>query len=302
MQIFLTGGTGFIGSYFINKALVAGHEVVALRRTPQSRPQINLTTEPVWVNKLIEDVSTKDLSGCDVLVHLASFGVSPKPSTWEDCFKVNVLDTMHLLETANDAGIRKVIAAGSCAEYGSSGLNYDFIPVDAPLSQKEPMHLLKRLQVSQFSLSLKVQECLLFMVEFFLPLERGSLNKTFGLLKKRALEGSDFEMTLGEQIRDFIPVEEVAEWFIKALEHVSLQSEMSSFWNVASGNPISIREFCENWWQKFEAKGKLLVGALQYRDAEVMRYVPEVKNGRSAKPYNWCWFDWFVLFISHWSQ
>ena len=97
-------------------------------------------------------------------------------------------------------------------------------------------------------------------------------------LKKRALEGSDFEMTPGEQIRDFIPVEEVAGWFIKALKHVLEQKEVTSFWNVASGNPISIKSFCENWWQKFQARGQLLIGRLQYRDGEVMRYVPEVKT------------------------
>ena len=85
-------------------------------------------------------------------------------------------------------------------------------------------------------------------------------------------------MTPGEQIRDFIPVEEVAGWFIEALKHVLEQKEVTSFWNVASGNPISIKSFCENWWQKFQARGQLLIGRLQYRDGEVMRYVPEVKT------------------------
>ena len=42
---------------------------------------------------------------------------------------------MHLLKTANAAGIRGALVA-SCAEYGSAGLNYDFIPVDAPLEPK----------------------------------------------------------------------------------------------------------------------------------------------------------------------
>ena len=32
MKLFVTGGTGFIGSHFINYAHKAGHEVVALKR------------------------------------------------------------------------------------------------------------------------------------------------------------------------------------------------------------------------------------------------------------------------------
>ena len=167
---------------------------------------------------------------CDVLVHLASFGVSPKPSTWEDCFKVNVLDTMHLLETANAAGIRKVIAAGSCAEYGSSGLNYDFIPVDAPLEPKGAY------ASSKAASSIAIQS---FAESAGMSLIYGRIFSAFGegqfeqnlwpSLKKRALEGSDFEMTPGEQIRDFIPVEEVAEWFIKALEQFYCREKCPAF-------------------------------------------------------------------------
>lgn len=279
MQIFLSGGTGFIGSHFLKQAHAAGNRVIALRKNPKSKPKIKLGSEPVWLDKGISEVSSQDMLACDVLVHLASFGVSPKPSTWEDCFKVNVSDTMHLLKTANAAGIKGVIAAGSCAEYGSGGLRYDYIPVDAHLEPKGAYASSKAaasIAIRSFTESVGMS---LIYGRIFSAFGEGQFEKNlWPSLKKSALEGSDFEMTLGEQIRDFIRVEDVAGWFIQALEHISLQREVSSFWNVASGNPISIREFCENWWQKFDAKGKLLVGALQYRDAEVMRYVPEVKT------------------------
>ena len=279
MQIFLTGGTGFIGSHFLNQAHARGHGVIALRRNPKSKPKIKLRSEPVWLDKCISEVSSQDMLACDVIVHLASFGVSPKPSTWQDSFKVNVLDTMHLLKTANAAGIRGAIAAGSCAEYGSSGLNYDFIPVDAPLEPKGAYASSKAaasIAIRSFTESAGMS---LIYGRIFSAFGEGQFEKNlWPSLKKSALEGSDFEMTPGEQIRDFIRVEDVARWFIQALEHISLQREISSFWNVASGSPISIREFCENWWQKFQARGQLLVGAIQYREGEIMRYVPEVKT------------------------
>jgi len=39
MKLFVTGGTGFIGSHFLNAALKNGHEVVAQHR-PGSKPRI----------------------------------------------------------------------------------------------------------------------------------------------------------------------------------------------------------------------------------------------------------------------
>jgi uncharacterized protein YbjT (DUF2867 family) len=46
MRLFPAGGTGFIGSQVLEAALVAGHEVRALRRTSLSVPLIALTCQP----------------------------------------------------------------------------------------------------------------------------------------------------------------------------------------------------------------------------------------------------------------
>jgi hypothetical protein len=46
--------------------------------------------------------------------------------------------------------------------------------------------------------------------------------------------------------------------------------------NIGTGQPQTIRQFAEHWWKEWGATGKLLPGALPYRDNEVMRYVPEV--------------------------
>ena len=46
--------------------------------------------------------------------------------------------------------------------------------------------------------------------------------------------------------------------------------------NVGTGRPQSVREFAEHWWREFGARGKLLFGALPYREGEVMRFVPQI--------------------------
>jgi len=48
--------------------------------------------------------------------------------------------------------------------------------------------------------------------------------------------------------------------------------------NMGSGNNISIKEFASDIWKKNNAKGKLLLGNLNYRDNEIMRYVPNLDD------------------------
>ncbi len=85
MRLFVTGGTGFIGSHFLKIALEAGHGVVALRR-PDSRPVIPLDQEPQWQEGALDEVPAAVLENFDALVHLAAHGVDPYKANWNDCF------------------------------------------------------------------------------------------------------------------------------------------------------------------------------------------------------------------------
>jgi len=70
----------------------------------------------------------------------------------------------------------------------------------------------------------------------------------------------------------------VAQAFLKALElpPSALRSPLVA--NVGTGHPQTLLGFAEHWWKNWDAKGRLLPGALPYRDNEVMRYVPEVSQ------------------------
>jgi len=78
MRLFLTGGTGFIGSHVLTAALLAGHEVRVLRRTPSSVPVIAIPSQPQWCEGDLHTLTASQLDGVDAVVHLASAGVSPK--------------------------------------------------------------------------------------------------------------------------------------------------------------------------------------------------------------------------------
>jgi len=95
-------------------------------------------------------------------------------------------------------------------------------------------------------------------------------------LHRAALEGRDFPMSHGEQVRDFIEVNDVAKEFVTALDFRDTEHGIARFRNIGSGKAQTLREFAEYWWRHWEAPGQLLFGAIPYRKNELMRLVPEL--------------------------
>ena len=95
-------------------------------------------------------------------------------------------------------------------------------------------------------------------------------------LKKYAKLGKDFPMTKGEQIRDFISVDQVAKKFLNEIEFTNVDRSSPRILNIGSGKPQSVLDFSQYWWNKWNAKGDLLIGKIPYKQSEIMRYVPKL--------------------------
>ena len=290
MTLFVTGATGFIGSHFLRVSLKADHSLVALRRSPTSRPRIPIKNEEQmvasgqlqWLNKAMTGVTTADLEGCDIFVHFAAAGVSPQDSDWTTLFQTNVTDSLALWLQAVKAGIKRFVICGSCFEYGLSGERYDFIPVDAPLEPTTPYAASKA--AATMAIMALAHEHKLYVViarPFHVYGVGESGNRFWPSLRQAAFAGEDFPMTLGEQVRDFIPVEKVATGFLDESSQLFNLSDAQSFtWprivNIGSGHPQTLRQFAEQWWKQWDAQGNLLLGKIPHRNQELMKCVPEL--------------------------
>ncbi len=278
MRLFLTGATGFLGSHFLN--LLAEHsaiEILALRRNLGSKPRIPLIKEPFWLTKQIDKVNKDDLVGVDVIVHFAAHSMYPPYDTLDKCLYWNLTAPLQLFNEAVKVGVNKFIVAGSCFEYGLSGEEFDFIPVEASLKPTLTYAASKAASsIAFYQFAIQHQVKLSYHRIFQIFGEGEAAYRLWPSLKTAAISGEDFSMTEGEQIRDFISVEEVAHHFIKACLKEDLVSGKPEFTNIGSGKPQSVFEFSEYWWNKWQAKGKLLKGILSYREGEVMRYVPKI--------------------------
>ena len=280
MKIFVTGATGFIGSHFINEVTLKNHDVIALKRSNDSHPRIKIKKEPKWLVKELCDVNEVDLKGVSILVHFAAHSANVPYDNLENCVKNNVLDPLSLVKKAIKAKVENFVIAGSCFEYGEIGDKYDYIPTDAPLTPKHTYPTSKAISsliFKQLTYDFKIK--IIYNRIFQVYGEGEYENRLWPALKKAALMNKNFDLTHGEQIRDFINVKDVAKIFYKdCLKIVNEENYGMNIKHVGSGNPMSIKEFAQKWWLEWNSKGKINFGALPYRKNEVMRFVPEIKK------------------------
>ncbi len=271
MRIALTGGTGFIGSHFLDQALAAGHDVLAIRRSPQSRPRIPLTIQPKWLDAPLDQVAVKHLCECDVLVHLAAHSVQHPYDSLINCLRWNLLAVLGLFEQARKAGINRFIVAGSFFEYGRSCERYDMIPTDAPLEPTNSYAASKAAASIALSQWAEEHQIRLEILRVFHVYGEGEPDTRFWpSLRRAALGGEDFPMTRGQQVRDFLEVGAVARTFLNRAESSEPDQTTVTVINLSSGRACSLREFAEYWWDFWGAQGKLLLGAISYREGEIM--------------------------------
>jgi len=279
MNIFVTGGTGFIGSNFVYQALQVNHKVFALRRSLRSEPRISMICQPHWINSYDDENLISALKKTDVLVHFSAHAVQNPVDNLSDCMQHNVYQALDLFEKAKDAGVKHYVVAGSCFEYGRSGEFFANIPSDAPL---KPVN---SYAVSKAFASITLQQwayknnLYLDILRVFQVYGMGEASSRFWpSLKRAALSGFDFSMTAGEQIRDFVNVSNVAQTFLGQATAILPKKPEVNVFNIGSGRALSIRSFAEYWWNEFRAPGRLMLGSVPYRKNEIMRFVAGQKR------------------------
>ena len=278
MKIFITGGTGFIGSHFIGKALTAGYDLICLRR-PGSQTRISLKSEPTWIEGSLEDDFRNEMEGCDVLLHLAAHSTNVPYDSLENCLYWNLTTSLKLVQRARESGIKKFIITGTGFEYGKSAEMYDYIPVNAHLEPSMSYPASKAaasIAFYQWSIEHKLKMKYLRIFQVFGQGEEES--RLWPSLRKAAIAGEDVNLTEGEQVRDFTPVEDVANQLIQSLEFDGVEYGKPVFKNIGTGKPCTVKDFAKFWWEKWGAKGKLNFGSVPYRRNEVMRYIPEISE------------------------
>lgn len=120
MKIFITGGTGFIGSNLVKRLSQTGHQLYCLARKSSDTRKLEESRVAIIYGDVTDKKSLLEgMAGCDWVAHLASafeFWVRNKKVFAE----VNIAGTRNVMESALETGVKKVVYVSTAAVYGNS--------------------------------------------------------------------------------------------------------------------------------------------------------------------------------------
>ena len=124
MKILVTGTEGYIGARLAPWLHTMGHEVAGLdtglyRDGCLYLDPLGMPFGPRTVYKDLRRATRADFEGFDAVIHLAELSNDPLGQNRpEITFKINHEGSVHLANTACDAGVRRFVYASSCSVYG----------------------------------------------------------------------------------------------------------------------------------------------------------------------------------------
>lgn len=134
MRVFLTGGSGLIGSHLAERLVRSGHDVVALQRPGSDTTFLQSIGTSVVFGDILDpsEVHARRMEGCDRVVHAAALIYSS--SSWSVVKAANVDGTTRVLLGAGAAGIPHAVHVSSVAVYGHAReTTSEDAPTDKPL-------------------------------------------------------------------------------------------------------------------------------------------------------------------------
>lgn len=266
MKIAVTGASGFVGRHVLTVLLEHGIEIVAVTRDVARLSGLN---ESICIVEMDIAHPTPDcfdqMGHPNVLIHLAWDGLPNYKSLHH--FETELPKQYRFLKAMMDSGLPSLLVTGTCFEYGmqSGALSENMTPQptnpygyakDALRKQLEFLKVTKRFPLTWARL-------------FYLYGEGQAENSLLPQLK-RAVERGDkvFNMSGGEQLRDYLSVTEAA----KHLVLLALAKKDIGVINICSEKPISVRKLVEGWIKENDWSIKLNLGHYPYPDYEPMAF------------------------------
>lgn len=275
--VLLTGGTGFLGSVLVRLLSSAGHKITILKRSSSDTSKIQDLLDSNLVKTL--DIDTENIeeefskSKFQIVIHAAtSYG--REGESLEEVRKVNFDLPMQLLR----------LAMGNKSE---AFLNSDtFYELEGGLEQKDRAYILTKKdflrEATELISSGSDTKFLNLRIEHMYG-PNDSLTKSIPILVRELKASHEVNFTSGENQRDFVYIDDVAQAFLNTIEHLDSLGHFEEF-GIGSGETHPLKELVEKLQQYLGGSGNINWGVRPYAIGENMFSKADLSNN---KKINW---------------
>ncbi len=273
MRIALTGASGFLGRHVLTALRAEGADVIAISRHPDVPALDGVTPLALDIGAVGGDVFTA-LGRPDALVHLAWGGLPNYRSGVH--LETELPRQISFLDACIDSGIKRLVVAGTCLEYGLQGGELD---ETRPLQPTTAYGEAKRRLLEHLEGRRREREFALVWARLFYLYGFGQApSSLYASLRAAVAAGaSSFDMSSGEQTRDFLAAEQAAAW----LAALAMDSTDAGIVNVCSGNPVKVIDLVRGWLSEWGVEIELNRGVFAVPDFEPLAFWGDGRRLRS---------------------
>jgi nucleoside-diphosphate-sugar epimerase len=275
LSIAVTGASGFVGRAVLDALLKYGVDVAAVTRDRGRLAELDGRIRILEGN--ISDPGSglcEILARHDVLMHLAWDGLPNYGSLHH--FEIELPRQYRFLREVVTRGLRSLVVTGTCFEYGMQSGEMSESSTCAPAN---PYGYAKDALRRQLAFLRMERQFNLTWTRLFYMYGKGQGKNSIYSLLTAAIGRKDmyFDMSGGEQLRDYLQVDRVAEY----LTRLSCKQIDAGIVNVCSGAPRSMRGIVETWLVENDWQINLRLGRYPYPDCEPLAFWGSARKLRS---------------------
>ncbi len=263
-RVLVTGATGFIGRPVCRRLIELGAAVYGLGRSASAK------TVPAGVMPLAADVTDRagiiaalEQARPTLVLHMAAAGVTEPFLPMEQAVEVNVSGTINVLEASYEVGVQRFVHVGTAYERPASETERG--PNNPYVASKMAAWLFWRAFIEKNVIdSLAVR-----LYHVYGP---GQARGLIPAAMQAACRNETFRMTPGEQLRDFVYIDDIVDGLVATLTSPDVHGKT---YDMGSGVGRQVKAVVQRIFDLMDSRGHYVPGALDYRPHEDMKLIAE---------------------------
>ncbi len=263
-RVLVTGGNGYLGSFLVKALEKENANVFVVSRNAEllyNHFAVDITDFDA-IHKVVQEIQP------DIVFHLAAnISRNRDFAIYTDMAKVNVMGTLNLLQALQNLDTHFIFTSSS-EIYGNNESPFHENQLPKPVSPYSLSKVNAEMLIQTYCLNHNKKFTNLRIFNFYgenMP-EDFFIPQMINSLKRE----EDFLMTKGEQTRDFLYVDDVVQALLLTAKNSNSYNETM---NVCSGKGTKLSELAAAVNESMNAKAKIILGAIPYRDNEVWEMI-----------------------------